>query len=135
MSVFPDDTSITSTTTTILQEYAWDFVKNDFLLVDGKFTIVTGIDAIKVWIYKALNTPKYRYMAYTQKYGSELEELMGKGFSQAAVKAQVQKYLEDCLLVNANIISLTNMNVTINGAILTANFTVNTEYGAVDISV
>ena len=48
----------TTTTITIPKKYAWDFKNNDFLLVDGKFQIVTGTEALKVWMWKALNITK-----------------------------------------------------------------------------
>ena len=35
--------------------------------------IVEGLDAIKVWIWLALQTPRYRYPIYTWDYGNEFE--------------------------------------------------------------
>ena len=74
MSIFPVETInvndviqatvAASTDLPLAKEYAWDFTSNDFLLVDGKNTIVTGKEAVKVWLWKALQTPRYRYLAY-----------------------------------------------------------------------
>lgn len=136
MSIFPTDTSSpTAPTNTILSEYAWDFVNDDFLIVNGKCGLVTGIDALQIWIYKALKTKKYRYMAYTQNFGNRLEALMGQGFSSAAVKSQVEGYLKECLLINSDITGITNINIDLSSGVINANFTVNTIYGGVSVNV
>ena len=66
MSIFPSEsisnfiqsTVTDSTVLPLAKEYAWDFINDDFILVDGKNVIVTGKDAVKVWIWKALQTQK-----------------------------------------------------------------------------
>ena len=68
-----------------LQELAWDFNHDTFVHDnDGRLKTVTGNEALKVWIYKALKTERYRYMAYLHgdynaegNYGTELERFIG----------------------------------------------------------
>jgi len=141
MSIFPaniDTPSLVNTsngTNAICKEYAWDFTKNDFLLKDGKFLTVTGDEAVKIWIYKALNTQKYGYMAYSQYYGNELEDLIGKGYSNELIKSEVERYLKDSLLVNNYIKGIQNVSVTQENDKLDIDFTAITVYGEVNISV
>ena len=73
----------TSTNVTVPKEYAWDFTVNDYLLVDGKFQIVTGTEALRVWILKALKTPNGIYAAYTSSYGGKLDDLVGKAIHKS----------------------------------------------------
>ena len=48
------------------KEYAWDFENDCFLYdADGRLKIVEGDEAIKIWIYKALSTERFRYLAYS----------------------------------------------------------------------
>lgn len=117
-----------------IKEYAWDFEKNEFILEDGKPKIVAGIEAIKVWIYKALLTPRFRYMAYTWNYGSEFEDLIGKSLSRAATETECKRYLEEALMINPYIKSISNIKVNLNDS-LNIDFTVNTIYGEVNIVV
>ena len=42
--------------------------------------VVEGIQALKGWIYFALRIARYRYPIFSWKYGSELEELIGKTY-------------------------------------------------------
>jgi len=136
MSIFPTDTRSFETEEDItIQEYAWDFTNNDFLIENGKFTIVTGIEALKVWIYKALKIPKYKYMAYTQNYGNEFDELIGGKFSDAAIQSEIGRYLKESLLVNKNITGIKDIIATIDKHKLSIDFTASTVYGEVGISV
>lgn len=141
MSIFPAniDTAgtndTTKTTNAICKEYAWDFEKNDFLLKDGKFLTVTGDEALKIWIYKVMHTEKYVYMAYSQHYGNELEDLIGRGYSNELIKSEVERYLKDSLLVNDYITGIENVAVTQENDVLSINFTAITVYGEVNVNV
>jgi hypothetical protein len=127
--------TIQSNTLPMFKEYAWDFKNNDFLLQDGKFVIVEGKEALKIWIWKALNTARYRYLAYTWNYGNELESLIGKGLSRSAVKSEAQRYIEESLSINSYITAVTNVSFSQDGSKFKISFTANTVYGEVDIVV
>lgn len=140
--IFPDVAQQTVSTAAVLstsaltlaKEYAFDFEKNDFLLVDGKNKIVSGMEAVKVWIFKALQTERYRYLAYSWNYGNELEDLIGQGFSNEVLESEIERCIKEALLINPYITSITNFSV-INGSELKATFTVNTIYGEVNMNV
>lgn len=49
----------------LLSEYGYDFEKHQFRYDEnGNNITVTEVEALKVWIYKALMTERYRYLAY-----------------------------------------------------------------------
>ena len=56
-------------------EVAWDFEAGRPLFSGGKPLVVTGKDAVQVWIWKALMTARARYDVYSWDYGSEVESL------------------------------------------------------------
>ena len=63
----------------LLKEYAWDFEQDKFRYDgNGNHIIVTGQEALKVWIYKALKTERYEHEAYSWSYGVELKPFIGK---------------------------------------------------------
>ena len=66
----------------LFEQPAWDF-NNDKFIYDGNgfHVIVTGKEALKVWIYKALKTERYSYIAYSWQYGIELHPFIGKVMS------------------------------------------------------
>lgn len=141
MSIFPQDigqavlSSASSNTSTLplAKEYAWDFVNNNFLLVDGKNVVVTGAAAVKVWAWKALQTPKNVYKAYSS-FGNDLESLIAAGFSPAALSSEVERYLKESLLVNPYITGISNIDLSIDGSKASVSFIAATIYGEVPIS-
>ncbi|MBZ9615286.1 DUF2634 domain-containing protein [Clostridium estertheticum] len=143
MSIFPVETISTiieattsdSTDLPLLITYAWDFVNDDFLLTDGKNTLVTGIDAVKVWAWKALHTPRYRYLAYSWNYGNEFEDLINKGYSNEVLKSEIERCLKEALLISAYITSIQDISIVIDGSKVSVDFTIVTIYGEASISV
>lgn len=142
MNMFPDyvlnlnnviDASI-SATSTIPKEYAWDFENNDFLLKDGKFQIVTGKEALKVWIWKALHTIRLTYSIYSDNYGHDLDTLIGQGFSVGLVTSEAKRLVEKCLSVNPHITGIQNFVANSEDDKLSVSFTAITDQGGVTYS-
>ncbi|EJO5347133.1 DUF2634 domain-containing protein [Clostridium botulinum] len=143
MNILPQDTKILEQVAKdtipdneelpLFKEYAWDFQNNKFILEDGNFKIVEGNEALKVWIWKALKTQRYRYLAYSWDYGQELDELIGKGLSNEALKLEVKRYIKESLLINPYLKEIYNLNITLEEAKLEIDFIVDTVYGEVYI--
>lgn len=122
-------------TNTTPQEYNWNFTANEFVLTNGKPTIVTGTDALKIWIIKSLSTQRYCFPAYTWNYGQEFESLVGQGLSAEAMQSEAQRYLTDALSPNPHITSIKDVSVTLDGSKVSIDFTAVTDQGEVSISV
>ena len=119
----------------LAREYKWDFENDEFALQDGKFIIVEGIEAVKVWVYKALKIAKNRYPIYSNSYGHDLEKLIGRQQNSGLIKSLGQRYLRECLLVNPYIINVKNISADFEDDILKLSFTIETVYGEADIVV
>lgn len=131
MGLFPtyiESDAITEETqeSKIPKEYEIDFKTGQ---LTGR--IVEGAEAIKVWIWLVLQTPRYRYYIYSWDYGNEFEELIGRGYSEEYINAEAQRMTEDCLLVNEHIESITDFSVGMENDQLTISFTANTIYGTI----
>lgn len=105
-------------------------------LKTGQLTgrIVEGLEAIKIWIWLVLQTPRYRYYIYTWDYGNEFDDLIGQGYSEEYITAEAQRMTEDCLLVNENIQSISDFSVGMENDQLSVSFTANTIYGSIQFS-
>lgn len=119
----------------IYKEVAWDFENNRPILRDGNFKIVEKDEALKVWIYKALKTERFRYGIYSWDYGSEIESLINKGFTVDLIKSEVERFITEALSLNEYIISINNVDVNFIDDLLTANVEITTVYGEVQMSV
>lgn len=94
--------------------------------------IVEGKEAIKVWIWLALQIPRYRHSIYSWDYGNEFEELIGQGYTEEYIEAEAKRMTSDCLLINKNIQSITGFSVSMENSSLTISFTANTIYGGIE---
>lgn len=111
----------------IPKEYGIDFETGQ---LTGK--IVAGLEAIKVWIWLVLQTPRYRYYIYTWDYGNEFENLIGQGYTEEHIESEAKRMTEECLIVNKNIQGITKFNIKMTATTLTVSFTVETIYGNIE---
>lgn len=126
-----------ATTSALLpyKEVAWDFEKGEPIFKNGSPLYVTGKDALKTWIWKALITPRGRYEIYSWNFGCDVESLIGQNFIAATKKAEATRYVREALEINPYIKGVSNVNVDFNGSTLLINVTVDTVYGEVEVNV
>lgn len=137
MSIFPmidpgPEQTAQSQTLPLCREVAWDFERGIPRFRGGVPIEVTGKEAVKVWIWKAIRTPRFRYEIYTWAYGSEFETLLGQAYSDSVKTAEAPRYLRECLLVNPYITQVKNIAVSFEAAKLAVEGTAVTIYGEVD---
>lgn len=114
------------------KEVAWDFENDVPIFRGGEPAVVTEKEALKVWIWRALRTPRFKYEIYTWAYGSEFESLLGQAYNDSVKTAEAPRYLRECLLVNPYIKQVKDISVSFETARLTVKGTAVTIYGEVD---
>lgn len=119
----------------LAQEVKWDFVGGTPVFSAGAPVTVTGAEAVRVWCWKALQTPRYRYAVYTWDYGSELEELIGQAFTADVKRSEAMRCVREALLVSPYVTGVGEIAVTFAGDTLTVQCTVSTIYGEVELHV
>lgn len=114
------------------REYGVNFETGE---LTGK--VVEGVDAVKVWAWQALQTPRNRYYIYSIGYGHDFETLIGRGYSDAFIRTELKRLVENCLSHNSYITGIENFQCEIVGDQVKATFTIITDFGEseVDISV
>ena len=119
----------------LYREVAWDFDNNIPVLENSDFKIVEGNQAIKVWIYKALLTPRYEYSIYSWDYGSELMDLIGKAYTSSLTKEEAKRYIKEALLINPYILEVNVVDTSFNSGILGADIKLLTIYGESEVMI
>ena len=119
----------------LYKEVAWDFEKDTPILENGDFKIVEGNEAIKVWVYKALLTPRYNYSIYSWNYGSELMDLIGKAYTPSLTKEEAKRYIKEALLINPYILEVNVVGTSFNNGILGADIKIVTIYGESEVTI
>lgn len=78
---------------------------------DGQHIIVQENEALKVWIYKTLKTERFRYVAYHDSYGIELEKYIGQANIPGTAE-MIKKDIIEGLQVNPYIVSIDKLDIT-----------------------
>lgn len=72
-----------------------------------------GQPAIEQAILKNFDTERFAYVIYSKNYGIELEKYIGKDYD--FIRSDLQRAIEECLLVDARIYSINNLQFTQEG--------------------
>ena len=139
MSLFPfvsniDEVKIDNTFP-LYKEVAWDFKRNIPIIEKRDFKIVEGNEAIKVWVYKALLTPRYQYSIYTWNYGSELLSLIGKAYTPQLTKSEAKRYIEEAIKINPYILEVNVLDTDFKDGVLSASIKIVTIYGESEVTI
>lgn len=122
----------------LFQEYAWEFERDCFLYdVNGRHILLTGNPALEVWIYKALKTERFEYLAYSWQYGIELKPFIGKVMGVQERYSELRRVITECLMVNPYIRSIDSFSITPENRaeLIRVHITLTTVYGEVEINV
>lgn len=114
----------------VFREYAWDFENNRFLREGGTHKIVTENEALKVWIYKALKTERWRYQVYDNDYGIELEQFIGKRTNNAPSAMEIKRFISEALLANPYIKTIDDIQFSLENDNLSYEISLTTVYGS-----
>lgn len=114
------------------RELKFDFGAGEFV-GGGSPQVVEGVEALTVWIEKALRTARYRYVAYTPNYGSELEAFVEKQppLTQALLEVEVERLIREAIGYDNRIKELRNFQIVRGSDWLDIGFEVVTILGEV----
>jgi len=113
----------------MFREYAYDFENNTLLLRDGNTYLIEGNPALRIWIYKALSTERFHYVAYDAAFGSEIHTLVGKVINSDILQSEIKRFIVETLMVNPYITELSNFVFEKSGGGLVVEFDCDTIYG------
>lgn len=135
MGLLPSDfysntisSSTTKTEIPLLKDYLIDLNTGHLVVSSsGQFTIVTGLKAVIVQMWRKIHTKQGLYAIFSSSYGSTFHELVGKGKSYADLYAY--KKVVDCIVDGTYVKSINNFSTSFDGSSYTISFTINTIYG------
>lgn len=119
----------------LCKEAAWDFERGTPVFSGGKPLVVTGAEAVKVWVWKTLKTARFHHSVYSWDYGNEAESLIGKPFTPAVKRSEAVRYVREALQINPYIRAVRQADVTFQDDDLTISCEVETVYGEVRVYV
>ena len=67
----------------------------------GDPVMVTGLEAVKGWAWRAIATARYRYLHFSWSYGCELEALVGQPYRADTKLSEAARYVRDAQISDA----------------------------------
>lgn len=115
----------------LLRELETDLSTGQPKLENGRFRYVAGREAVKVWIWRALQpeNARFAYSAHTGNYGNQLMKLAGLALPEA--ESRLARMVRETLRVCPYITSVERFSFSREDSRLKAAFTVKTIYGTV----
>ena len=122
----------------IFKEYAIDFKTGEYIKDENNdIKVLEKNEALKVWIFKALKTERFRYAdVHSDNYGSELETNIGSIYQKSVKDALMINQIRDTLLVNPYILECYNFDISNEDEYVPQiTFNVKTVYGKLEMEV
>ena len=122
----------------VFKEYAIDFKTGEYLKDENNdIKVLEKNEALKVWIFKALKTERFRYAdVHSDNYGSELETNIGSIYQKSVKDALMINQIRDTLLVNPYILECYNFDISNEDEYVPQiTFNVKTVYGKLEMEV
>ena len=122
----------------IFKEYAIDFKTGEYIKDENNdIKVLEKNEALKVWIFKALKTERFRYIdVHSDNYGSELETNIGTIYQKSVKDALMINQIRDTLLVNPYILECYNFEISNEEEYVPQiTFNVKTVYGELEMEV
>ncbi len=132
MSIFPDimtQTIYNAETDRNIDygsEIRMDYNTGEIVIEDGEPKIFTGLEALRIWVEKALITARYRWPIYSWSYGSEITDIIGLSLNSGVTKAEIRRVVREALIYDTRIKDISNFKINKNKDKLNIEFTVNT---------
>ncbi len=101
----------------------------------GNPVLVTGLEAVKGWAWRAVDTARYRYPSFSWSYGCELEALVGQPYQAQTKRSEAERYVREALLVSPYIREVRTRNVRFEGSVLHMEVEISTVYGKEQVHV
>ncbi len=116
----------------LFTEWAVDWEKKRFALRNGDFYTVTGTEALKIWVARALHLESFRffYTAWSWAYGNEIHTLLGGCVDQGILENCLRQYIREAILISPYILEADGFSFHKNGSRMEVRFTAHTVYEA-----
>lgn len=122
---------------------AWDFENDKFLLdANGNPSKVRKNEALKVWIYKALKTERFRYEIYKHgeynedsSFGVELEQFIGRNPNNEISATGIKEFIYDGLIISPYIKEINSIDISsMTGDKLVFDIILTSVYGSMEVN-
>lgn len=98
-------------------------------------SLIDGEQALRQFILKAIETARFRFLIYSDEYGSELDSLIGEDISQELLNTEIPRVITDALIYDDRVKAVNNFVITRESDKLFITFSVDTVGGIINQEV
>lgn len=138
MTLFPMFSPPAATQATDLPLYtdvAIDYDRGEPRWESGNPVIVSGLEAVKSWAWRAIATERYRWPIFTWSYGCELQTLVGRPYLADTKRSEASRYVNEALMVSPYITAVSVREVSFQGSTLHLDVEFESVYGKERLNV
>lgn len=130
------ETLVPSATTTntagdlpMLQEWAYDFENNELLTDEnGLPYLVSGNEALKIWLFWAVITERYRWKANSNDYGTEIDRMIGINASQAIKSSELKRTIREAIEICQYVKSIDSIDLSLEDGFVVVDVRLKSVY-------
>lgn len=138
MTLFPMFSPPAATQATDLPLYtdvAMDYDRGEPRWESGNPVIVSGLEAVKSWAWRAIAIERYRWPIFTWSYGCELQTLVGRPYLSDTKRSEASRYVNEALMVSPYITAVSVREVSFQGSTLHLDVEFESVYGKERLNV
>ncbi|MBL4974799.1 DUF2634 domain-containing protein [Bacillus halotolerans] len=95
---------------------------------------ITGLEAIRQFVYLSLHTERYAYSVFSHDIGNELQDILADNeTTDAYKKMEIPRIIEEALIYDDRISSVSDFEIEKQGDSFHVSFTVETDEGKLEI--
>lgn len=84
----------------LYRDVQMDYEKGCPVWAGGSPVFVTGLEAVRGWAWRAIDTARYQFSVFSWSYGCELEALVGQPYREDTKRSEADRYVREALLVS-----------------------------------
>ncbi|UGW84575.1 DUF2634 domain-containing protein [Bacillus velezensis] len=90
---------------------------------------ITGLEAIKQFVYLSLHTERYAYSVFSHDIGNELQDILADNeLTDAYKKMEIPRLIEEALIYDDRVSSVSDFEIEKQGDSFHISFTVETDF-------
>lgn len=119
----------------LYRDVQMDYEKGCPVWAGGEPVFVTGLEAVRGWAWRAIDTARYQYSVFSWDFGCELEALVGQPYRADTKRSEAERYVREALLVSPYIREVQVTGLTFEGSTVHLTVDMTTVYGRASVCV
>ena len=119
----------------LYRDVQMDYEKGCPVWAGGAPVFVTGLEAVRGWAWRAIDTARYQFPVFSWDFGCERESLVGQPYREDTKRSEAERYVREALLVSPYIREAKVTQTSFEGSTIRIAVDMTTVYGRTSVYV